>query len=806
MNPIDFFKYGAAYTRYQSGLIDPGDPSEGGKPVMRTSRTGKQYLGPPDYTSDEQRNMSIDRDTLQLAKTIGDDLTIEEFKRLRDQVEEVHNRYKDQAGLAMTNRNKQEAVWELPEKFNAQRSNPTHFKPMRFADGTPIDWDDRDPAGTQAKLQSVPYEMVKHDPQLRDAWLAAQNGQLALLMESGSAWQASTDPATLSQALGSLNADQRDSLSAPLKALLNAQDSGKLEQQLNQQMATASRQLATGELASNSDKKLGDWLGGKPLFMDKPLPEKLGGGLDSIFDKPAAERKPEEIGKWIETFRAHHDKETRAQVQKNQLSAVTSRPTENLQANVQQEPMPGMPHAAATQGPSAPSSTPSVNSVNEHGNGAAVNQHAGPNRSMFRRVSDWFMGGSTQHGPNHQQAGASEAPATLPTQMPDSINPREAITALADRPATQENQGQSHQGNGRESAFDAIQTGLDAYGVVGDVIVPGTGALADGANAVFSLERAIAEPHRAGEHLLNAGISAVSMIPFVGDFAKVFKYGAKGARAARGAKAAIKAGDYGAATKEGMQALGARGGLGSHLMSMLGMVGDGGSGDAGVVPDVTGGGGNGKPPASKGSSTSAHGDGPAPVPHTIIGRTEDARVAEDKLNKLGDSIVDFGKKIGPVGRGVTYAAIGMQKLGNWIKGVDEQTRKMIDDNRFYGQYNTSVAGSYMKLDAGRIERDIGSAQEMSGPLSRLTGSQAEFESAAEDLTRPFKQVATEFQAMKTNMATYAMRSLDYFERFDDFIDWWYGEDDKKKADQARQEFNDSTEALRQRLLAKGKKR
>ena len=36
------------------------------------------------------------------------------------------------------------------------------------------------------------------------------------------------------------------------------------------------------------------------------------------------------------------------------------------------------------------------------------------------------------------------------------------------------------------------------------------------------------------------------------------------------------------------------------------------------------------------------------------------------------------------------------------------------------------------------------------------------------------------------------------------FDKW--EDDKKKADQARQEFNDSTEALRQRLLAKGKRR
>ena len=68
-----------------------------------------------------------------------------------------------------------------------------------------------------------------------------------------------------------------------------------------------------------------------------------------------------------------------------------------------------------------------------------------------------------------------------------------------------------------------LQTGLDAYGVVGDAVLPGSGALADGANALVSVGRAFADPRNAGSHLWNAGVSVVSMIPFLGDLAKLGK-------------------------------------------------------------------------------------------------------------------------------------------------------------------------------------------------------------------------------------------------------------------------------------------
>jgi hypothetical protein len=51
-----------------------------------------------------------------------------------------------------------------------------------------------------------------------------------------------------------------------------------------------------------------------------------------------------------------------------------------------------------------------------------------------------------------------------------------------------------------------------------------TGA-ADLANAVASLVRAVGEPDDTKTHLVNAGISTIAAIPFVGDFAKLGKYG-----------------------------------------------------------------------------------------------------------------------------------------------------------------------------------------------------------------------------------------------------------------------------------------
>ena len=86
-----------------------------------------------------------------------------------------------------------------------------------------------------------------------------------------------------------------------------------------------------------------------------------------------------------------------------------------------------------------------------------------------------------------------------------------------------------------EKAIDKIQTALDIVG-----LEPTFGSIADGTNSIISLLRAAAskETDKRKEHLINAGISAISLIPFA-DVIKLLKLRKVG-------KTATKAGVRGA--------------------------------------------------------------------------------------------------------------------------------------------------------------------------------------------------------------------------------------------------------------------
>ena len=73
--------------------------------------------------------------------------------------------------------------------------------------------------------------------------------------------------------------------------------------------------------------------------------------------------------------------------------------------------------------------------------------------------------------------------------------------------------------NNKIKKIDALQTALDVAG-----LEPTVGTIADGANALISLLRtAVAkEDDDRKRHLINAGISSLSMIPF-GDVLKILK-------------------------------------------------------------------------------------------------------------------------------------------------------------------------------------------------------------------------------------------------------------------------------------------
>lgn len=80
--------------------------------------------------------------------------------------------------------------------------------------------------------------------------------------------------------------------------------------------------------------------------------------------------------------------------------------------------------------------------------------------------------------------------------------------------------------NEKTNRLDKLQYGLDVVGIADPT------PISDLANAAISVVRGIADPERRGEHLTNAGLRAVSAIPYVGDVAKAGTLGRKAAQVA----------------------------------------------------------------------------------------------------------------------------------------------------------------------------------------------------------------------------------------------------------------------------------
>jgi hypothetical protein len=78
---------------------------------------------------------------------------------------------------------------------------------------------------------------------------------------------------------------------------------------------------------------------------------------------------------------------------------------------------------------------------------------------------------------------------------------------------------------GSNGSLNTVQNTLDGVGFAGDAVIPGAGVAADGTNAVVSLLRAATDSNNRGTHLRNAAISGASMVPFIGDAAKLLKHG-----------------------------------------------------------------------------------------------------------------------------------------------------------------------------------------------------------------------------------------------------------------------------------------
>jgi hypothetical protein len=340
------------------------------------------------------------------------------------------------------------------------------------------------------------------------------------------------------------------------------------------------------------------------------------------------------------------------------------------------------------------------------------------------------------------------------TGAPPVIVPEQAVEALTNsEPAEEDQAGAAY------SSMDALHMGLDAIGLVGDAVVPGAGVVADGANALLYLARAASDPEHAGEHLKNALISGVSMVPFLGDAAKGFKYGAK---------TGTKSGKVNAAS----------GILGSLFGGMAGGAGHGGGGGAAAAGGAGhGGGGHGANLAAAAANVvggMGGGGGGAP-PAQPPGGAGGGQPGPQGMQSWMSTFANMTAIFGVASSGVYAVTKGFEKLNEWLNEVDRSSRKLIEDNRELAKHSGTTAMAYAQLDRDRFIREVEKSQAMSGPLSRLTSAQSEYEDAMQEWNTPYDQLSTDIQAFKTGVATEVVRYLKNLDVIARVIEWWYSD-------------------------------
>jgi hypothetical protein len=311
-----------------------------------------------------------------------------------------------------------------------------------------------------------------------------------------------------------------------------------------------------------------------------------------------------------------------------------------------------------------------------------------PESSEPRRES------AVQESPNYEKPSsfippkASESiPGPPPVQKP--FIPPKASDSIPGPPPVQ------------NSVIDSTQKALDGAGVVGDAVVPGAGVAADGTNAAISMVRAFTDKENRGEHVKNAGISLVSMIPFLGDIAKVGKYGAKATRG------------------------GSRGP-------------DSASVPAGEVQDNA-------PP----------GDGP-PVgngPDTASGGSDDGDPLTDQSASVKERLFEFAGVMGKASA-ATIAASNSISLMN---------KAAIEYHRDLSKYNGALAEAYGKLEADRAGRSVREGSDLSGSLSGLVESQSRLEEKLQEFQSPWKVIGADIMRLLTELASIGIMIVDLLE-------------------------------------------
>jgi hypothetical protein len=288
----------------------------------------------------------------------------------------------------------------------------------------------------------------------------------------------------------------------------------------------------------------------------------------------------------------------------------------------------------------------------------------------------------------------------------------------------------------KTSWLDYAQMGLDVAGIFEPT------PISDGINAGISVLRAVAEPKNAGNHLVNAGISLASMVPYIGDFAKVYKSYGKGisavehlgkmknnksrlGRMASMAYDALGGGSFDNASRADASMIG-NSKAGSLASSSLDSVGD-------FLQGGGGGAGGGGSPVSGGGGWSPN------IPTSIQG-----------------AFGVFSKLAGVVG----VAVVAFRKLYGWVEKTAAKGQEMLEEQRAGARWSGVASGAMLQYDLSKIRREGERGRYLGSSTAYLAKSQDFVETQLSRYAQPYMRLGTNIQATLNYMAGYIVMGLE----------------------------------------------
>lgn len=286
----------------------------------------------------------------------------------------------------------------------------------------------------------------------------------------------------------------------------------------------------------------------------------------------------------------------------------------------------------------------------------------------------------------------------------------------------------------RSTAIDMAQLGLDAIGVVDPT------GIADGLNMGVSLGRAVFDKERRGEHLKNAAISGVSMIPYVGDLAKTLKVPGA-AKTVRNASNLSHAG-------KSQQRAQYRNTASGVLDSFTGGRNDGGDNDQ---PFIAGAGGSGGG-AGSGSIPPSAGGGfppgdpsnngiPTNNPREITDRIEGQRELDKRTSDLSHTFETLTLAVGS----------GIVAFASLFETGRKLNRVQVENASHLQEVNGSIARAMAMREVATIQRNIREGQTMQDSVVDAASADSRMEASRERLVSPIKAIGTDLTAGGTNV-------------------------------------------------------